>query len=217
MNHPHSNEESHQSVKLQAQTFSEEHPNKEDRYVYEPLEDFSSEVYEEINSKESPPSNQESDVTTNTVNKTDGESPSSNHVTTNTVNKTDGESPSSNHGTTNTVNETDSESPSSNHGTTNTVNVADDEVAVPIELLQEDEVPVSSNDPISTVYEAVTPPETLSLMSAAGTDDQEVGKKMESESKSTKEQALTCSSEGNSYEKEPTRDESPAYEATTAL
>lgn len=179
MNHPHGNsEESHQTVKLQTQTYSEERPNKEDRYVYEPLEDFSSEVYEEINPNKSPPSNQEFDVTTNTVNQTDGESPSS---------------------------------------TINTVNVADDEVTVPIELLQEDEVPESSNDPISTVYEAVTPQETLSLMSAAGTDDQEVGKKMESESISTKEQALTCSSEGNSYEKEPIQDESPAHEATTAL
>ena len=180
MNHPYHNEESHKTVKLQAQTFSEEHPSKEDRYVYEPLEDFS-EVYEEINPNESPPSNQESD------------------------------------GTTNTVNETDSESPSSNHATTNTVNVTDDEVTVPIELLQEDKVPVSSNDPIITVYEEVTPQETLNLMSAAGTDDQEVSKQMESESISTKEQAPTCSSEGNRYEKEPTRDDSPAYEATTAL
>ena len=52
--------------------------------MYEPLEDFSK-VYEEVDP------NEESDITTNTVNETDGKSD-----ITNIVNKMDGKSPPSN-------------------------------------------------------------------------------------------------------------------------
>ena len=105
----------------------------------------------------------------------------------------------------------------SNQDTTNTVSKTDDGVTVLTESLQEELVPLSSKDPINTVYEAVTPEETLSLTSAARRDDLEIAKKMESESSSTAE-ALTWNSKGNNYKKEPTTDDNPAYkEVTTAL
>ena len=160
-NHPHHKEKSHQNVNVQAQNFSEDHLSKEDRYIYEPLEDFSK-VYEEVSQNKSSLPNQEPDGT-------------------------------------------------------NAVSKTDDGVTVPTESLQEELVPISSNDHSNTVYEAVTPEETPSLMSAARRDDHEVGKKMESELSSTTEQALTCYSEGNNYEKVSTTDDNQAYEATTAL
>jgi hypothetical protein len=113
---------------------------------------------------------------------------------------------------TNTVSKTGEESPSSNHSTANTVSVTDEKVSVPMELLQEDTSPASSNN---TVYEEVTLQETLSLIST-GMDDQEVGKKMESKATSTTEQVhvLACNGDGG---KEPTTDDDQAYEAATAL
>ena len=64
-------------------------------------------------------------------------------------------------------------SPSSNQSTTDTV-VIDEKITVPMELHHEDEAPASSNN---TVYEEVTPQETLN----SGMDDQ----KMESKTTST--------------------------------
>ena len=93
--------------------------------MYEPLEDFSK-VYEEVDP------NEESDITTNTVNETDGKSD-----ITNIVNKMDGKSPPSNQ-------ESD---------VTSAVSGTDDKVAVPIESLQ---VPAGSNDHISKTSEFVT-------------------------------------------------------------
>ena len=187
MDDQHCNERCHQTIKLQTQKFDEQHEdddlNNEDRYVYEPLEDFSK-VYEKVDP------NEESDITTNTVNETDGKSD-----ITNIVNKMDGKSPPSNQ-------ESD---------VTSAVSVTDDKVAVPIESLQ---VPAGSNDHISMLYEELSPQET---MSAAGTGDLEGAKKMESSSLSTKKQALICNSESNNYKKEPTTDDNPACEATTAL
>ena len=81
-------------------------------------------------------------------------------------------------------------SPSSNHSTTDTVNVID-ENHCSHGLHHEDEAPASSNNTVH-VYEEVTPQETLN----SGMDDQEMGKKMESKTTSTIEQALACNSEG---------------------
>ncbi len=111
---------------------------------------------------------------------------------------------------TNTVSKTDEESPSSNHSTANTVSMTDEKVSVPIELLQEDTSPASSNN---TVYEEVTPQEILSLIST-GMEDQEVGKKMESKATFTTKQVLACNGDGG---EEPTTDDDQAYEAATAL
>lgn len=109
--------------------------------------------------------------------------------------------------TVNTVTKTCEESSSSNHNTTNTVSVTNEKITVPIELHQENEALASNNN---TVYEEVTPQKILN----SGTDDQEMGKKMESKTTSTTKQALACNGEG---EKEPTTDVNLACEATTAL
>ena len=79
------------------------------------------------------------------------------------------------------VNKVCEASPFSNQSTTDTVNVIDEKITVPMELHHEDEAPASSNN---TVYEEVTPQETLN----SGMDDQ----KMESKTTSTIEQALEC-------------------------
>ena len=83
-NHPHCSEDTEESHPPQAQKFSDEDPSKEDRYIYEPLENFSK-VYEEVNPNESLFSTQESDVTVNKVTKICEASPSSNHSTTDTA------------------------------------------------------------------------------------------------------------------------------------
>ena len=83
-------------------------------------------------------------------------------------------------------------------------------------MLQEvdHETPARSNHPINAVYAEVTQPDkTLTPMSAAdGGDDQEEGKKMESESTCTKKESLTRET---AMKKNMLH--SPTYRTTTAL